>query len=225
MTTADHYAIKPWKFFRHPVSGFTHLAGALFGFISLIFMIRSSLEKQDPWHLSATLIFGLSLSLLYSTSSFYHLTSLSEKATQLFRRLDHSMIYIFIAGCYTPFCLVSFRESVGIKMAILIWALAFVGVGTKVFWLESSRWIRISLYFVLSSVCVFLIPHLWNFLGVSGFLWLMGGGAAYILGAVIYAIKRPDPFPEVFGFHEIWHLFVLAGTACHFWVITHYVLS
>ncbi len=222
--TMDHYQIKPWKQFKHPMSGFLHLIGALLGIMATAVMSSNALLKNDPWHLASALIFGLSMTLLYTTSSLYHLIHASVKATQRMRQLDHSMIYLFIAGCYTPFCLVAFRETFGLKAAVAVWFLALLGVAIKVFWLESSRWIRIGLYFLLGYFCVFMIQDLWQFLGPSGFAWLMGGGLAYTLGAVVYATKRPDPFPTVFGFHEIWHLFVMLGSACQFWCIYHYVL-
>jgi len=219
------YAIRPYWGLKHPASGLLHLTGAIFAAATTLWTVLDPASSQSAWHVVSALIFGLSMFLLYSASSTYHLLHASEKRTKLLRQLDHSMIYVFIAGCYTPFCLVPFRGTFGLYLLALVWLLAGAGVAVKLFWLESSRWIRIGLYLLMGWMSVVIMPQLLAVLQGGGFTWLALGGAAYTIGAVVYALKKPDPLPEIFGFHEIWHLLVLAGSFSHFWMIKAYVLS
>ncbi|MEI6805951.1 MAG: hemolysin III family protein [Myxococcaceae bacterium] len=204
------------KTLRDPVSGLTHLLGALLGVVALVYLLIKSAHHGTSKHTVSFGIFGVSVILLYTSSAFYHLLNVSEQARVIFRKIDHSMIFVLIAGSYTPFCLIPLEGTQGWILLSVIWGLVFVGLGVKLFWLHAPRWISTGIYLLMGWMAVFVFAPLSEALTPSGFFWLITGGLFYTVGAVIYAIKRPNPFPPLFGFHEIWHLFVLAGTASHF---------
>jgi hemolysin III len=201
---------------KDPFSGLTHLAGALLGVVALIYLVYRSLHEGTSWHVVSYTIFGLSLIGLYSSSAFYHLLPLSEEKQLVLRRVDHSMIFFLIAGSYTPFCLVSLRDTWGWPIFIVVWTLAALGVLQSFFWIHAPRWLTTGLYLFMGWIALIAIYPLSRALTYDGLYWLFAGGILYSIGAIIYAVKWPDPFPPHFGFHEIWHLFVLAGSAGHF---------
>jgi hemolysin III len=213
--------IRAWWVFRHPISGFSHLAGMLFSGIGLWVLLARTLNKESTSHLIAALVFGLSMCLLYLSSASYHLLSLSQKATARLRKLDHSMIYMFIAGCYTPVCLLILHERRKWVFLIGVWGFSLAGVLLKMFWQESVRWLRIGIYLTMGWVGILLVPDLVQSLPSGAMQWLVYGGLSYSIGSIIYATKWPDPAPTVFGFHEIWHLFVLLGSFFHFWFMLY----
>jgi len=201
---------------RDPVSGFTHLAGALLGVAALVHLLNKAVTQGTVWHVVSFAIFGSSLILLYTSSAFYHLLNVSEKSRLIFRKLDHVMIFVLIGGSYTPFCLGPLRGPWGWSLFGVAWGIAIIGIFFTIFWIDAPRWLSTSIYMFMGWVAVFAIYPMTQLLFPITLFWLVLGGVMYSLGAVIYAIKWPDPFPPVFGFHEIWHLFVLAGSACHF---------
>lgn len=200
--------------FRDPVSGLTHLAGALLGLGLLALLVTRPPLQAEGASLSLA-IFGLSLVLLYSASAAYHLLKVSDKARLTLRRLDHSMVSVFIAGTYTPFCVITLKGTLGTAVLAVIWTLTIVAVLKSFLWLHSPRWVTVGLYILMGWVVVVAVYPLYQALSPSGFWLLLGGGLFYSFGALIYAVKWPDPWPPAFGFHEIWHVFVLAGSACH----------
>lgn len=206
-----------WRKFRDPVSGGTHLAGALVG-VAATFLLW--LRASDARAAIAFGIFGVSLVLLYLASSAYHLLDVSEGARKVLRRFDHSMIFVFIAGSYTPFCLISLRGPLGDRVLWAVWLFAAAGLGLKLVWLHAPRWLSTFVYLAMGWTVLTVVSPLSQALTPAGWAWLVAGGTCYTVGAVVYAIKKPDPFPDVFGFHEIWHLFVLAGSFCHFCSVT-----
>ncbi len=208
---------------RDPVSGLIHLLAGALAVAGLAWLVALG-AARSPWHVVSFAIFGGSMVLLYGASSVYHLSPVSERIAARLRKIDHSMIYVFIAGSYTPVCLVALRGALGVSFLALVWTLAVAGVVLKVFWLESSRWSRIGLYLALGWLSLAILPFLLEALPANGLLWLGGGGAAYTLGSVVYASKRPDPLPRLLGFHEIWHVFVVAGSTCHFWLMRDCIL-
>ena len=165
------------------------------------------------------LIFGLSLILLYSASATYHLLRLDEKGNRVLRRIDHMMIYILITGTYTPICLVALWGVWGWSLLSVIGTLAVAGIILTLFVLNKPRWLTVSIYITMGWMALAAFVPLVRALPLGGLVWIVLGGVFYTVGAVIYARKKPDPFPGVFGFHEIWHLFVLAGSACHYWAM------
>lgn len=161
---------------------------------------------------------------LYTASALYHLLPLSERWQRKLRTLDHVMIYMLIAGTYTPICLVPLHGGWGWSIFGVVWGLAFAGIFLSIFRLETPRWISTSIYLFMGWICIVAIYPLVTLLSSEGLFWLVSGGMFYTIGAIIYALKRPNPWPGIFGFHEIWHLFVMAGSACHFMLMLRYIL-
>jgi hemolysin III len=167
-------------------------------------------------------VFGASMVLLYTSSSLYHSLKAKEKTLELFRKLDHSMIYVLIAGTYTPVCLLLLEGSWKWSMLITIWSLTLIGIVKKFLW-DPPRWLSTSFYLAMGWLAVVLFPAIWDKLPLAFLGWIAAGGVAYSIGAVIYGLRKPDPFPHWFGFHEIWHLFVMAGTFSHFWAFYQFL--
>jgi len=211
-----------WKF-RQPVSGFTHAAGVLLSVVALIVMVTTDIRYKTGWHVAADIIFGSSLIMLYTTSTLYHLLPLKEKGINLLRQLDHTMIFILIAGTYTPFCLVTLHGPWGWSMLAVIWGLAVAGIITKLVWKSAPRSFRVALYLFMGWLALVMIHPLSQSARPGTLLWLLIGGLCYTVGAIFYALKWPNPFPEKFGFHEIWHLLVMGGSFSHFWAVFRYV--
>ena len=149
----------------------------------------------------------------------YHLLHVSDETRKVLRRVDHTMIFLLIAGSYTPYCMIPLKATYGQAILIIVWSIAVAGLLVKLFWMHAPRWLSTALYVFMGWIAVSAIFPLAKELSQDGLYGLFAGGIFYTVGAVIYAIKRPDPFPPHFGFHEIWHLFVLAGTASHFYSI------
>lgn len=210
------------KILKEPVNGLTHLIAALVGIPGLALLLARShgdLPKQV-----SLLIFGLSLILQFCASAAYHLLDLSAEKVTWLRRLDHVAIFLLIAGTYTPaaFNILSGGWRVGLLVAI--WLIALVGVIFKVAYINAPRWLTVGLYLMMGWLVVIPIKLFWQLLPPGALTWLALGGAFYTVGAVIYLLKRPNFFPGVFGFHEVWHLFVIAGAASHYLLMLNYVV-
>lgn len=212
------------RYLREPVSGLTHLFAALLSVLGLVLLIHRGLMAESGVVLSAFTIFGLTLILLYTASSLYHLLPVSEDKIKMLRKLDHMMIYVLIAGTYTPVCMVILDGMFGWSLLIIMWALAAIGIIFKLFWMHAPGWISLAMYIGMGWLGVLAFPTLATNMPLSGIMWILMGGLAYTVGAVIYGLKKPDPFPNVFGSHEIWHLFVMLGSFCHFWAMYSYAV-
>jgi len=208
---------------RDPVSGLTHFIGAILAVVGLILLIYKSVDPVKPWHLVTFSVFGAGLILLYTSSTLYHWLPFSEKGIQRMRRLDHMMIFILIAATYTPICLIPMRGPWGWSLFGSIWGLATLGIFLKFFWLQAPRWFSTMIYILMGWLVVVGIWPLIQALKLGGFMWVLIGGLFYTVGAIIYALKKPDPWPNIFGFHEIFHIFVMLGSFSHFWVMYRYV--
>jgi hemolysin III len=208
---------------REPFNGFSHLFGAVLSVAGLGLLIRRALNYGSVLYLVAFIIFGISLILLYTASALYHLLLISEQVTKVLRYIDHMMIYILIAGTYTPICLISLRGVQGKILLISIWVLAVAGVIVTGFWLNAPRYLSTLIYAVMGWLIIVTLPQLLTALTVPGFAWLLIGGVFYTIGAVIYGLKRPNLPSGLLGFHEIFHLFIIAGSICHYWVIFNFV--
>ena len=211
---------------REPINALTHALGAVLGVAGLVVLLV--LAEGDPARLASAIVYGVSLVLLFLASTLLHAVRASRRSLKMFRLLDHAAIYLLIAGTYTPITLVSLRETAPTLAWVLfglVWGLAALGVLFKAIWLHAPRWASTGLYLVLGWLAIVAIRPLIATLSAPALAWLVVGGLAYSVGAVIYALKRPDPFPQVFGYHEIWHLFVLAGAAAHFVLIARYVMA
>jgi len=205
------------------MNGFTHFIGIIFAMTATALLVDLSLNPYEPYHLITFLIFGIGMILLYTTSTLYHWLKLSDEGIKKLRKADHIMIFIYIAATYTPVCIVALRETIGWMLLAATWSVAIIGIVIKIFWMNAPRWLSTFIYILMGWLAVGAIFPLINSLQTGAILWLLAGGLFYTIGAVIYALKKPDPFPGVLGFHEIFHLLVLFGTFSHFWMMYKYI--
>ena len=208
---------------REPVNALTHLLGAALAAAGTIVLIVNGASNDSPRQVVAFAIFGASLVLLYSTSGIYHLLNASERGLAFLRRLDHMMIYVLIAGTYTPLCLVLLRGRLGISLLVLVWTIAVIGILQKLLWMHAPRWFSTVLYLGMGWAALAVAKPVLDAAPLGFVIWILAGGVFYTIGAIVYATKWPDPAPGVFGFHEIWHLFVMAGSFSHYWAVLEYV--
>lgn len=211
------------RFIREPINTITHGTGALLSVVGLIFLLYEAIQHDSMSQLIAFSIFGFSMILLYTASSLYHALPVKEKTLKLLQKIDHSMIYVLIAGTYTPICLLVLDGGWRWGFFTTVWLLAVAGIIKKFLWMSAPGWLSTSFYLGMGWLAVFLFPILIDKLPLAFFGWIAVGGLAYTLGAIIYGIEKPNPIPDWFGHHEIWHLFVLAGTFSHYWAIYYYL--
>ncbi|MFA9423149.1 MAG: hemolysin III family protein [Sedimentibacter sp.] len=205
-------------------SAITHLGGAIFGIVATFLLLHNAKNANNTMTAIAFSIFGLSMILLYSASTIYHFIDKSkQKAKLVMRKLDHIMIFVLIAGTYTPICLVSLHNSIGYRFLALVWGITIVGVFIKIFWINSPNWVSSVLYIAMGWLAVWFFSPLAKSMPVGGIFWLMLGGIFYTIGGAIYGIKKPNINKTYFGFHELFHIFVLLGTFCHFILMYFYV--
>jgi hemolysin III len=204
-----------------PFSCYSHLVGALLAISGLVVLL--GLSRDDPWRLVAFSIYGVSLVLLYLASTVYHWLLLPVTQRKWLNRIDHVAIFLLIAGTYTPVCLVSLRGGWGWTMFGIVWAAATAGTIIKLGFPSLPRYVSAAIYVAMGWVAVIATVPIVHVFPVPALLWLLVGGLLYTTGAVIYATRRPNPFPRVFGFHEIFHLFVLGGSVAHFVFMLRYV--
>jgi len=199
---------------REPFNGLTHLGGAIaafFGQITLLIVGWSGTAK-----IISIFIYSFSLIALFSASATYHLTKARPAVLQILRKLDHSAIFLLIAGTYTPFCINAFTGFYRWGLLAIIWTIAIVGIVVKLFYVKAPRWLNAVVYVVMGWLCVSAVGQMPAVLPVSAIVWLIIGGVVYTLGAVIYATKIFNFIPGKFGFHEVWHIFVMLGALSHF---------
>lgn len=200
---------------RDYYSTLTHLIGAILSVPIGIFLVYNIYKKDVPYGVFSFFIFSLSLFLLYLASTVYHMVNISEKGILILKRIDHMMIFILIAGSYTPVCLILLRDSFGFELFCLVWAIAIIGIFIKAFWIDAPRWLSTAIYVIMGWLIVFASVPIAKKVPPFGFFLLLLGGIFYTAGAVIYALKKPNFNFKRFGFHDIFHLFVLAGSFCH----------
>jgi hemolysin III len=206
---------------REPFNGVSHLIGAFLGVAALVVLVY--LARGKPWHLSAFAVYGTTLILLYLASGLYHSLPVSERGIQRLRIFDRVGIYLLIAGTYTPLCLVPLRGGWGWSLFGVVWGLALVGSVCEIAWRRAPEWLGVALYVLMGWLIVIAAGPLTRTLSGAGLEWLVAGGLAYSVGTVIFATERPRLWPGVFSAHELWHLFVLAGSACHFVMMVRFV--
>jgi hemolysin III len=213
------------NYIREPINGLTHLAGAVLAFVGLLAMvIKASMTTNSPLAITAVIIFGVSMILLYAASATYHMVIARAKVIAFLRRLDHSMIFILIAGTYTPFCFISLNGKTGMLLFSIIAAVAISGVVFKMVWFTCPRWISTALYLVMGWMIVFVFSPLAGSLNPIGLFLLILGGLFYTIGAVIYGAKPKFLKSKYMGFHEIFHIFILLGSLSHFLTVFLYVI-
>ena len=208
--------------FHEPVSGFTHLGAAIvaaIGIAVLLFFVREDLAK-----FTSLSIYGISLILMFTASAVYHLVKAGPRLGLFLRKLDHSAIYLVIAGTYTPICLVYLTGFWRIGMLVIIWSLALTGIGVKLFVIHAPRWVTVGVYLLMGWLCLAAIGEILASVPVGAIVWLVVGGLFFTVGAIIYVLKKPDFFPGRFGFHEVWHIFVILGAFSHFVIMAAFVV-
>ena len=200
---------------RDPVSSLTHLAGAILTIPYTAVLIGTAVHQASTRHIIAFAVFGVSLLLLYATSAAYHMPRFSEKAIRVLRRIDHMAIFVLIAGTYTPVCLLPLHGVWGWTLFGFVWGLAVTGIVLKAFWIQAPRWLSTAVYVLMGWLVLLAIYPLTQAVSATAVALLVSGGLTYTAGAVMYAIKWPRRRWGYFGFHELFHLFVLGGSCLH----------
>lgn len=210
---------------REPLNTWTHFIGIVLSVAALITLVITAIMKRSPVSLAGGIVFGISLILLYTASTIYHGYNGDDQIILRLKKLDHAMIFVLIAGTYTPICLIALRGPLGYGLLIGIWSLALIGMVTKVIFIHMPRWLSAGMYLFMGWISVAFILPLSKTLPTNGFLWLIIGGLFYTVGAIFYATKSEKIKLGRFGFHEIFHLFILAGSAAHFILIHRYLIA
>lgn len=210
---------------REPGSAITHFIAMMMAvFAAVPLLIKAGIQSGQE-NLLAMAIFMGSMILLYGASATYHSVDLTGRSLRIFRKLDHMMIFVLIAGSYTPVCLIVLGGKLGYTLLALVWGIAAVGMLIKAFWITCPKWFSSIIYIAMGWVCVLVFGPLLNTLSTPAFLWLLAGGIIYTVGGVIYALKLPifNSKHKSFGSHEVFHLFVMGGSICHFVFMYLYV--
>lgn len=211
---------------REPGSAITHFIAMMMAvFASTPLLIKAAVSSRSA-SFTAMCIFMLSMILLYGASAAYHSVNLTGHSLKIFKKIDHMMIFVLIAGSYTPVCLIVLGGKMGYSLLALVWGIAIAGMLIKALWVTCPKWFSSVIYIAMGWVCLLVFGQLWNALPKAAFLWLLAGGIVYTIGGVIYALKLPifNSRHENFGSHEIFHLFVMGGSICHFIFMYFYVV-
>lgn len=211
---------------KDPGSAITHFIGMLMAIFAAVPLLIKAAHEPSRIYIISIAIYAASLILLYAASTTYHTFDRSKKVNTILKKIDHMMISVLIAGSYTPICLLVLKGRTGIILLTIVWTFAIAGILIKAFWVYCPKWISSVLYIGMGWTCVLAFTQLLNTLSPAAFDWLLAGGIIYTVGGVIYALKLPifNSRHKYFGSHEIFHLFVMAGSACHFVVMYAFVL-
>lgn len=209
---------------NEPLSSLTHLIGAILSIAGLVILVVFAAIRSTAWQITGFSIFGASLILLYLASALYHFFPITHRAKNVFRRIDHSMIYVLIAGTYTPICFVLSSKPWGWTLFGLIWGLAIIGIVLKAVGLKINRWLAVFMYILMGWLIIIAFPVLLKTIPATGILWLITGGIFYTLGTIFFGLDKLLPRTRWFGMHEIFHLFVIGGSVSHFWLMFKYIL-
>ena len=214
------------KHIKDPGSAITHFIGMLMAIFAAVPLLIKAAHEPGHLYLTALTIYAASLILLYAASTTYHTVDISEKVNTILKKIDHMMISVLIAGTYTPICLLVLDRKTGIPLLLLVWGIAIAGILIKAFWVYCPKWFSSVLYICMGWTCVLAFTQILNTLSPAAFGWLLAGGIIYTIGGIIYALKLPifNNRHKNFGSHDIFHLFVMAGSACHFIVMYAYLL-
>ncbi len=212
-----------FKKLREPVNSLTHWGGALLALAGLIALLI--VGWSAPLKIASLIVYGVSLIFMFSASATYHMVRVKDKALEIFRKIDHSAIYALIAGTYTPFCVNAFEGFWKWGMLTVVWSLALIGIVVKIFYIRAPRWLNAGIYILMGWISVAAAGQMLASLPVWVLTWLIVGGAIYTLGAIVYITKIFNFKPGVFGFHEVWHIFVLLAAAAHFIAVMGVALS
>jgi hemolysin III len=208
---------------RDPVGGLMHLAAAVAAAVGSGGLV--CLGRDAGVKLVSLLVYGSSLVLMFSSSAAYHLVRSGPRLSELLRKLDHSAIYLLIAGTYTPICLHFFSGFWRWGLLGVIWGMAGIGIGVKVFVINAPRWLTAGVYLLMGWLSLLAIREILVAMPVTALVWLLLGGFFFTAGAIVYVTKKPDFFPGVFGFHEVWHIFVILGCLSHFILVAAFIAA
>lgn len=210
---------------REPGSAITHFIGMMLAVFAAVPLLIKAGVTSGRHSFTAMAVFMASMVLLYGASTMYHSVNLAGKRLRIFQKLDHMMIFVLIAGSYTPVCLVVLGGDVGYRLLALVWGIALVGMVIKACWITCPKWFSSIIYIAMGWVCVLVFGRLFDTLSTAAFLWLLAGGLIYTAGGIIYALKLPifNARHKTFGSHEVFHLFVMGGSVCHFIFMYLYV--
>ena len=209
-----------WRL-REPFCGISHGVGAALSLVGLVVLLVIS--RGRPWHVVSFAIYGVSLVLLYTASALYHSLRVAPRNADRLMRFDHSAIYLLIAGTYTPVCLITLRGTLGWSIFGVEWGLALTGILTTLLWKSAPDWFRVVLYLIMGWLIAATLGPLRAALPAQAFWGIIAGGVTYSVGTVIFAIDRPHLWPGRFSAHDLWHLFVLGGSACHFVTMARFI--
>ena len=214
------------KHVKDPGSAITHFIGMLMAVFAAVPLIIKATHEPSPIYVVSISIYAASLILLYAASTTYHTFDRSEKVNTILKKIDHMMISVLIAGSYTPICLLVLGGKLGIILLAIVWSFAIAGILIKAFWVFCPKWVSSVLYIGMGWTCVLAFTQLLNSMSPAAFGWLLAGGLIYTAGGIIYALKLPifNMKHKYFGSHEIFHLFVMGGSICHFVVMYAFVL-
>ncbi len=210
-----------FKNLRDPVSGLTHLGAAIaavVGLVVLLYLGRGNTLKEV-----SLLVYGISLVLMFLASALYHMIKSRPEVIQRLRKFDHSAIYLLIAGTYTPICLHFFSGFWRWGLLGIIWGMALAGIGVKLFVIKAPRWVTAGIYLLMGWLAISAIRQMLQSMPVGAFVWLLVGGLFFTIGAVVYITKKPDFWPGIFGFHEVWHILVILGCLSHFILVAAFI--
>lgn len=210
---------------REPGSAITHFIGMMMAIVAATpLMVKVAMDADHITFIAMAVFIG-SMVALYGASAIYHSVTVKDNILRIFRKLDHMMIFVLIAGSYTPVCLVVLGNRLGYTLLAVVWSIAVAGMIIKACWITCPKWFSSVLYIAMGWACLAVFGTLWNTLSRSAFLWLLAGGIIYTAGGIIYALKLPlfNAKHKNFGSHEIFHLFVMGGSICHFIFMYLYV--
>ena len=213
------------KHIKDPGSAITHFIGMLMAIFAAFPLLIKAAHEPSRIYLISLAIYAVSLILLYAASTTYHTFDFSERVNTILKKIDHMMIFVLIAGSYTPICLIVLKGPVGYFLFALVWAIALIGIIVKICWITCPKWFSSVIYIGMGWLCVLAFSQIFHALSKPAFGWLLAGGIIYTIGGIIYALKVPlfDAKHKNFGSHEIFHLFVMAGSACHFILMYVYI--
>ena len=211
---------------KDPGSAITHFIGMLMAIFAAVPLLIKAAHEPGRIYVISIAVYAASLILLYAASTTYHTFNRSEQINTILKKIDHMMISVLIAGSYTPICLLVLGGRTGFILLSIVWGIALVGILIKAFWVYCPKWVSSVLYIGMGWTCVLAFTQILNSMSTAAFLWLLAGGIIYTAGGVIYALKLPlfNSRHRYFGSHEIFHLFVMGGSACHCVVMYAFVL-
>ena len=214
------------KHIKDPGSAITHFIGMLMAIFAAVPLLIKAASEPGRIYIISLAVYAASLILLYAASTTYHTFDISEKVNTILKKIDHMMISVLIAGSYTPVCLIVLKGTTGLILLSIVWAIAIAGILIKAFWVYCPKWVSSVLYIGMGWTCVLAFTQILNNMSPAAFGWLLAGGIIYTVGGVIYALKLPifNNRHKNFGSHEIFHLFVMGGSACHFVVMYAFLL-